>query len=66
MKKVIIIEDSPTFCAGQTGPKEVVESWMNSEGHRANILSTQFTKLGVGFCKVSSGYNQYWVQLFSD
>lgn len=54
------------IAAGQATPEEVVESWMNSEGHRANILSDKFKKLGVGYYKVDDGYQHYWVQLFSD
>ena len=45
---------------GQRTPEEVVEAWMNSEGHRANILRTYFTHMGVGF------YQYSWVQLFTD
>ncbi len=54
------------IAAGQPDPESVVESWMNSEGHRANILSGQFKKLGVGYCKIANEYQHYWVQLFSD
>ncbi|WP_413372276.1 CAP domain-containing protein [Paenibacillus taichungensis] len=43
---------------GQKTPQEVVTAWMNSEGHRANILSKNFTKIGVGY------YNGYWAQEF--
>ncbi|WJM06265.1 CAP domain-containing protein [Paenibacillus sp. PK1-4R] len=43
---------------GQKTPQEVVTAWMNSEGHRANILSKNFTHIGVGF------YNGYWAQEF--
>jgi len=45
---------------GQTSPAQVMESWMNSEGHRANILNCSFTKIGVGV--TTSGW--YWVQDF--
>ena len=45
---------------GQQSPEEVVTAWMNSEGHRANILSDKFTEIGVGY--VSDG--NYWVQIF--
>ncbi|MBE6675094.1 MAG: SafA/ExsA family spore coat assembly protein [Ruminococcaceae bacterium] len=45
---------------GQRTPEEVVNAWMNSSGHRANILSTSFTKIGVGY--VSKG--KYWTQMF--
>ena len=45
---------------GQRTPQAVMNSWMNSSGHRANILSSKFTKIGVGY--VSSG--NYWTQMF--
>ena len=45
---------------GQTTPEEVVKAWMNSEGHRANILSSKFTHIGVGH--VANG--NYWTQQF--
>ena len=48
---------------GQDTPKEVMTAWMNSQGHRANILNGSFTKLGVGI--YSSGGTIYWVQLFT-
>ncbi|MBO5287089.1 MAG: SafA/ExsA family spore coat assembly protein [Clostridia bacterium] len=45
---------------GQKTPAQVVEAWMNSSGHRANILNSSYTKIGVGY--VSSG--NYWTQMF--
>ena len=48
---------------GQSTPEAVVQSWMNSSGHRANILSSSFTTIGVG-CTVVNG-TAYWVQLFT-
>lgn len=48
---------------GQKTPAEAVEAWMNSEGHRANILNKNFTDIGVG-CYISSGGTVYWTQLF--
>jgi len=48
---------------GQRTPQEVVTAWMNSEGHRKNILSSDFTKLGVGIAKDSNG-TIYWTQMF--
>ncbi|KEK23567.1 CAP domain-containing protein [Bacillus gaemokensis] len=45
---------------GQRTPEEVVQAWMNSEGHRANILNSGFTHIGVGY--VESG--NYWTQQF--
>lgn len=47
---------------GQKSPEEVMNGWMNSSGHRANILNSSFTKIGVGV--VESGGRLYWVQLF--
>lgn len=48
---------------GQPDPKSVVNAWMNSSGHRANILSTKYTEIGVGFAKSKNG-TTYWTQMF--
>ncbi len=48
---------------GQRTPAEVMKGWMNSPGHRANILSPSYTHIGVGLAKTSSGVN-YWTQMF--
>lgn len=45
---------------GQRSAAEVVKAWMNSSGHRANILNAGFTKIGVGY--VADG--NYWTQMF--
>lgn len=45
---------------GQRTPQEVVQAWMNSEGHRKNIMSKDFTHIGVGY---ESGGN-HWTQMF--
>lgn len=45
---------------GQATPEAVVKAWMNSSGHRANILNSSFTHLGVGY--VEDG--NYWTQMF--
>ncbi len=45
---------------GQSTPQAVVNAWMNSSGHRANILNASFTHIGVGY--MSSG--NYWTQMF--
>ena len=47
---------------GQPDAKSVVAGWMNSPGHRANILNANYTKLGVGVYKVNG--NMYWSQEF--
>jgi len=48
---------------GQTTAEEVMEGWMNSTGHRENILKEEFQEIGVGIAKDSSG-KLYWTQLF--
>ncbi|KAB2338157.1 sporulation protein [Cytobacillus depressus] len=45
---------------GQRTPEEVVNAWMNSDGHRKNILNPSFTHIGVGY--VAEG--NYWTQQF--
>ena len=52
------------IAAGYTTPKEVVEGWMNSPGHRANILNSKLKKLGIGYTKANDIYGHYWAQLF--
>lgn len=52
------------IAAGQRTPEEVMHSWMNSSGHRANILNPNFTELGVGYYQGGS-YGVYWTQLFT-
>lgn len=47
---------------GQKTPQEVMNGWMNSSGHRANILNANYTSIGVGVYE--SGGRLYWVQLF--
>jgi len=45
---------------GYKTPQAVVDGWMNSSGHRANILNASYTQIGVGY--VASG--NYWTQMF--
>ena len=45
---------------GQRTPQAVVNAWMNSSCHRANILSSSYTQIGVGY--VANGH--YWTQMF--
>lgn len=48
---------------GQKTAEAVMNGWMNSSGHRANILKSDYTKIGVGYAKASDG-TTYWVQIF--
>ncbi len=45
---------------GQRTPRAVVNAWMNSQGHRANILNASYTEIGVGYEKDGN----YWTQMF--
>ena len=49
---------------GQSSPQAVMEGWMNSSGHRANILNSNFKNIGVGLYQDERGVN-HWVQLFT-
>ncbi|MBE5883964.1 MAG: CAP domain-containing protein [Lachnospiraceae bacterium] len=49
---------------GQRSPEEVMNAWMNSAGHRANIMNPNFTTIGVGYYQNARGVN-YWCQLFT-
>ena len=46
------------IAAGQRSPEQVMQSWMNSDGHRANILNNNFNAIVVGY------KDNHWVQLF--
>jgi uncharacterized protein YkwD len=50
------------LAAGYRTPEQAVAAWMNSAGHRANILSTRTREIGVGQgFSASSTYKIYWV-----
>lgn len=51
------------IAAGQETPEEVMNSWMNSSGHRANILNSSVTKMGIGIYE-GSNQKKYWTQMF--
>lgn len=48
---------------GQKTAQAVVTGWMNSPGHKANILNTGYTQIGVGYAIDASG-TPYWTQMF--
>ncbi|WP_202869229.1 CAP domain-containing protein [Kribbella antibiotica] len=53
------------IAASQTTPASVVSTWMNSAGHRANILNCSFRSIGVGYGYNSNAtWDHYWVQDF--
>lgn len=49
---------------GQKSPEQVMNGWMNSDGHRANILNKNYKNIGVGYYQDENGVN-YWVQVFT-
>ncbi len=51
------------IACGQRSAAEVVRGWMNSPGHRANILRPEFTRIGVGLAGGGRA-GTYWTQLF--
>ncbi|MCL2665705.1 MAG: Ig-like domain-containing protein, partial [Defluviitaleaceae bacterium] len=53
------------IAAGQLTPADVVRAWMNSPGHRENIMNAGFGNLGVGLAMDGSG-RLYWAQAFTD
>lgn len=52
--------------AGYYKPEDAVKAWMSSDGHRANILKSNYDKIGIGFVYSDDSYGVYWVQLFID
>ena len=55
------------IAAGQTSPDSVMKSWMNSQGHRENILNPEFKSIGIACYYVpNSTYKFYWVQCFGN
>ena len=54
------------IAAGQPTPEEVMNSWLGSAGHKANILSPEYTKMGLGYSTGGGGaYGHYWAQEFA-
>ena len=52
------------IAAGQSSPQSVMESWLNSPGHRKNILNPNFEYIGIGIARGGS-YGIYWAQEFA-
>ncbi len=53
------------IAAGYATPASVMNGWMNSDGHKANILSTSSWEIGVGYASGSGSYGVYWTQDFA-
>jgi len=53
------------IAAGQSSVQAVMDSWVKSPGHYANLVNRRFTHLGVGHATTAAGeYSDYWVQNF--
>ena len=57
------------IAAGYSTPESVVNGWINSPGHRANMLSDNFQEIGIGYFHLENdngrvNYNHYWTQVF--
>lgn len=60
------LDAGENVAGGIKTPAEVVKAWMDSEGHRKNILNPKFTKIGVGYAFIEdSQYGYYWDQIFA-
>lgn len=62
-------EAGENIAAGYTTPQAVMNGWMNSDGHRANILRCSYEEIGVGYIFLqndpgSVNYRYYWTQVF--
>lgn len=58
------------IAAGYRTPQEVVTGWINSPGHRANLLNEEFTEIGIGYYRMANDggdapYTHYWTQEFA-
>lgn len=53
------------IAAGPATPTDVVNGWLNSPGHCANIMSADFTQMGVAYASSRDDYGIYWAQVFA-
>ena len=63
-KNIESTHNGENIAANSSTSQQVMERWMNSEGHRSNILNADYTRLGVGVFKHEGII--YWVQMFSN
>jgi len=53
------------IAAGQTTPEQVIQGWLDSDGHCANIMNANFEEMGVALATNSGIYGIYWTQVFA-
>ena len=61
---IVNVYAGENIASGHSSAAEVMKTWMNSEGHRKNILNENYTRIGVGVYEASDG-RIYWVQVFT-
>ena len=61
---VTYLRAGENIASGQKSASEVVNAWMNSPGHRANILNSNYSRIGSASVNIDG--TLYWVQLFAD
>lgn len=55
------------IAAGQESPQDVFNSWMNSKGHRENMLDPDYKKMGLGYVyNANTDYRHFWSQIFTN
>lgn len=54
------------LAGGQSQATTVIENWENSPTHRVNLLSAQFSQVGLGYAEGEGTFGKYWVQVFGD
>jgi uncharacterized protein YkwD len=52
------------IAAGYPTPEAVIDGWMSSPGHRANLLSANYSEIGIGIAASGGGYGTFWTQDF--
>lgn len=64
---IVYMTAGENIAAGYGTPADVMAGWMNSEGHRANILNGSFGQVGIGYyTDPNTPYGTYWVQIFTN
>jgi uncharacterized protein YkwD len=63
-RRYVIVGEN--IAAGFDSTGATCRGWMNSPGHRANILRSSFTRVGAGYASGESEYGRYYVQVFAD
>ena len=65
-EKIVYETAGENIASGCKTPKDVVEKWLEDAGHRAQIMSSDYTYMGVGYYETTKGDQYYWSQLFMD